>query len=320
MDPWGDSTSLTYDRQVLQVTGLGERLKEARKSKGYTLEDLQEITKIQKRYLAGIENEEYDSMPGSFYIRAFIKQYAEAVDLDADEMLALYKGSSAKQEEVEKEERQMSTPTLSRSQSRNSTRLNEVMPKIIVALFIIVIILALIFLWRHKASNEGDIPMSSDNPVHVEDKTQSKEDKEDRAKNNDEKNVGTNNDDEDKEDEDESDKQDESDQEEKQTLEHLETNGEDAMYKLENSDTFQLEIRTNGSSWIGVMDENQNEISPGARTMEADEKLELDVSNVEKVRIRVGRTGETEIYVNGELLEYASDAITQNIHIEFHKE
>ncbi|RKJ30729.1 helix-turn-helix domain-containing protein, partial [Butyricicoccus sp. 1XD8-22] len=34
---------------------LGTRLKEARLSKGYSLDDLQEITKIQKRYLVGIE-------------------------------------------------------------------------------------------------------------------------------------------------------------------------------------------------------------------------------------------------------------------------
>ena len=37
------------------MTELGTRLKEARLQKGYSLEDLQEITKIQKRYLVGIE-------------------------------------------------------------------------------------------------------------------------------------------------------------------------------------------------------------------------------------------------------------------------
>ncbi len=64
------------------MTGLGERLKEARTAKGYSLDDLQSITKIQKRYLSGIENEDYSMMPGAFYVRAFIKQYSEAVGLD----------------------------------------------------------------------------------------------------------------------------------------------------------------------------------------------------------------------------------------------
>ena len=68
---------------MLLLTELGNRLKEARLSKGYSLDDLQEITKIQKRYLVGIEEGNYSIMPGSFYVRAFIKQYAEAVGLDS---------------------------------------------------------------------------------------------------------------------------------------------------------------------------------------------------------------------------------------------
>ena len=76
------------------MTGLGDRLREARTAKGFSLDDLQSITKIQKRYLSGIENEDYSMMPGAFYVRAFIKQYAEAVGLNADDMLALYKDST----------------------------------------------------------------------------------------------------------------------------------------------------------------------------------------------------------------------------------
>ena len=74
------------------------------------MDDLQSITKIQKRYLSGIENEDYSMMPGAFYVRAFIKQYAEAVGLDPDEMLALYK-ESAIHEKFEEEAVTISTPT-----------------------------------------------------------------------------------------------------------------------------------------------------------------------------------------------------------------
>ena len=76
---------------MLLLTELGARLKEARLAKGYSLEDLQEITKIQKRYLVGIEEGNYSIMPGSFYVRAFIKQYAEAVGLDPEELLNQFK-------------------------------------------------------------------------------------------------------------------------------------------------------------------------------------------------------------------------------------
>ncbi|MFL6517543.1 MAG: helix-turn-helix domain-containing protein, partial [Bacillus sp. (in: firmicutes)] len=56
------------------MTELGNRLKEARLAKGLSLDDLQSMTKIQKRYLIGIEEGNYASMPGNFYVRAFIKQ------------------------------------------------------------------------------------------------------------------------------------------------------------------------------------------------------------------------------------------------------
>ena len=92
-------------------------------------------------------------------------------------------------------------------------------------------------------------------------------------------------------------------------------------YSLENADTFLLEIRTSGDSWIGVVDETRKEwMTPVARVMKADETVEFDVTETDFVRIRVGRTPNTQIYINGELLEYAFDAVTQNIIIEYGKE
>lgn len=67
---------------------VGEKLKEARQAKGYTLDDLQQITKIQKRYLVAIEEGNLDVLPGNFYARAFIKQYADTVGLNGDQLLS----------------------------------------------------------------------------------------------------------------------------------------------------------------------------------------------------------------------------------------
>ena len=73
------------------MTELGTILKEAREARGLSLDELQSITKIQKRYLLGIEEGNYSMMPGKFYVRAFIKQYAEAVGLEPDELFEQYK-------------------------------------------------------------------------------------------------------------------------------------------------------------------------------------------------------------------------------------
>ncbi|RXZ77900.1 helix-turn-helix domain-containing protein [Paenibacillaceae bacterium] len=72
------------------MTELGELLKQARNDKEMSLDDIQDMTKIRKRYLEAIEEGNYKVLPGSFYVRAFVKTYAETVGLDADEVLRLY--------------------------------------------------------------------------------------------------------------------------------------------------------------------------------------------------------------------------------------
>lgn len=73
------------------MSDLGQQLKEARLARGLSLDDVQEMTKIRKRYLEAIEAGDYKVLPGSFYVRAFIKTYAEAVGVDPDELLNEHK-------------------------------------------------------------------------------------------------------------------------------------------------------------------------------------------------------------------------------------
>lgn len=73
------------------MSELGQLLKKARLEKGLTLDYVQEATKIRKRYLEAIEEGDYKVLPGSFYVRAFIKTYAETVGLNPDELLQFYR-------------------------------------------------------------------------------------------------------------------------------------------------------------------------------------------------------------------------------------
>lgn len=290
------------------MTGLGERLKEARTAKGYSLDDLQSITKIQKRYLSGIENEDYSMMPGAFYVRAFIKQYSEAVGLDSDEMLSLYK-ESAMHEKLEEENAQI-TPPMTRSRGiKGNSRLNEVIPKIIVALFIVVIIVVIWTFFQKGASKDAGLDVESEQPITMDSNQPPAGNVDDGAS-------------EDKPDDEEAATEPDPEPEEEvkeQTLTYVNTNGEDSTYTLTDAEEFKLKIDTFGDTWIGVQNENKEELTPGARVMKDGETIELDVTETQFVRIRVAVTPYTDIYVNGEKLEYVSDRSTQNIFIEYEK-
>lgn len=70
---------------------LGPIFKEAREKQGKTLDDAVKETKIAKKYLIGIENENFDVFPGETYLIGFIRNYAQFLSLNPDEMIQRYK-------------------------------------------------------------------------------------------------------------------------------------------------------------------------------------------------------------------------------------
>lgn len=61
---------------------LGRSLREARERRGLTLEDAEHATRIRIRYLAALEDERFDLIPGEAYTKGFLRSYAEILGLD----------------------------------------------------------------------------------------------------------------------------------------------------------------------------------------------------------------------------------------------
>jgi len=305
------------------VAELGTRLKEARLSKGYSLDDLQEITKIQKRYLVGIEEGNYSIMPGSFYVRAFIKQYAEAVGLDAEEILETYKNELPSTPNDQVSQSMTNSPSRRKVTKGPSNKMMEAMPKIIVALFIIVIIVAIWVLWQSKNS-----PGTSEevNPTpEIEYDTNVKPIDSEKDKKEQENKDAQKNDKEDKSsteetptDEDDTDQTEEM----KQTISAgtVEADGATTSYTLTGTDTMKLKIEVSGPTFVGIRNQQQQEILTDTRVYNAGEVVEFDASTQNYVRIRLGNSTQAKIYINDELLTYAQQIVTQNIVINFNKE
>jgi cytoskeletal protein RodZ len=69
---------------------LGQQLRRARESRGVSLREISEQTRITMRHLEAIEADDYKHLPGGIFNRSFIKAYARYVGFDEARALDLY--------------------------------------------------------------------------------------------------------------------------------------------------------------------------------------------------------------------------------------
>src|SRR5215210_5943339 len=63
---------------------IGRFLEQARKERGLSLEEVEQATKIRKRYLTGLEREDFAMLPDAVYAQGFLKTYANYLGLDGE--------------------------------------------------------------------------------------------------------------------------------------------------------------------------------------------------------------------------------------------
>jgi cytoskeletal protein RodZ len=296
------------------VTELGKRLKEAREVKGYNLDDLQRITKIQKRYLIGIEEGNYDMMPGKFYVRAFIKQYCEAVGLQPEVIFEEYK------EEIPTTYEDEIPVSLSRVQTRkgvpaSSSKIFDVIPKLLIALFVIGALIALWVFVQHKVADDaGNADTANKEPVAVDqqDLPDEQETEKDNDKDNDKKqeedSAGTGKSEDEKKDKEET---------SEQSLEAVKTEGTRTTYELKNTDQFKLELAAKGDAWVALYNSKDEVLFEGM--LYDGDKKEFDLSSDQQAFIIIGNAANTDINVNGKLLEYKipTETVRQDVIIQY---
>ena len=86
---------------------VGQVLRDQRAKLDMTLNAAEALTQIKKMYIVALEHDDYYALPGDFYVKAYLKQYAERLDLDYDQLVTAYE----KNEPIEVDE----TPDLSES-------------------------------------------------------------------------------------------------------------------------------------------------------------------------------------------------------------
>jgi transcriptional regulator with XRE-family HTH domain len=73
----------------------GDILRQQRESKGITLEQAAADTRIREKFLGALETGDHHSLPGAVYTKGFLRNYAEYLDLNGADLVALYASERA---------------------------------------------------------------------------------------------------------------------------------------------------------------------------------------------------------------------------------
>ncbi|MEC1115088.1 RodZ domain-containing protein [Bacillus safensis] len=288
------------------MTELGKRLVEAREEKGMSLEDLQTVTKIQKRYLLAIEQGNYDIIPGKFYVRAFIKQYAEAVGLNPEQLFEEFRKDvpSTYNDEVSDK---LSNIKPQRELPKPASKVLELLPTILIIggiIVVIAIIYVIVQAVNHDSGQKNNqaAPQQSESKYEVsEGSSLAKDQKKKEKASSDDKEKSSK-------------KEDSSKDDETVSLKATNTEGSTTTYEVSGADEMELTISASQASWLRVRDESGKVLKMGE--LKDGESFKTDLSDLSQVDIRLGNASGIDIKVNDEKLKYELDpknTMTQNI-------
>lgn len=282
------------------MTELGQKLKEARGTKGLSIDQLHEITKIQKRHLVAIEEGNYDVLPGAFYARAFIKQYADAVGLNGEELLVEYQSTIPQSEKRDVPQVSTGQKTQETMQKSSSWPIADHMPKILVALLVIAVGVVIWFVFQALTGKDDEkVPNAQSEKIEVKKAENSPLDtKKDEVKAEEPKK--------------EEPKKEEPKKEEQpaqptgqQEVKVVGTTGKVSTLEIHNNKTLELEISAKGTSYVDVKDDAGNEILNA--TVQDGQTEKRDLSTTKEVRLNIGNATNVEVKLNGQVVAYPLD-------------
>lgn len=70
---------------------IGELLSRARHERGFTVEKLSGLTRIDTRFIKALEENNFSTLPSVTFARGFVRNLAKALDKDPEEMLAVFR-------------------------------------------------------------------------------------------------------------------------------------------------------------------------------------------------------------------------------------
>lgn len=295
------------------MSELGEHLKRAREEKQISLDEIQELTKIQKRYLQAIENGDFDKLPGAFYTKAFIKSYAEALGLNYEALIQEFghelPNSSQPAESLPP---RRSRPTII---SPARSKLTSILSGLLI-FFIVIGIFAIIWMVNIGSNDKNTIDDANgdkdEQNVVVEQNEHAISDDKNKAEPINQK------EDDEKDDENNEPVQDELEPVNRGNLEKVSVSGDTTNLTLSGTDEFQVKFTFHGDSWLKIHGgSGKSYVNKGFTN---GDEVTFDFRDEQRVRIRIGSTPSMKMFVNGEEVELNQQPVAQTVKIEFQKQ
>ncbi|MEI2340346.1 helix-turn-helix domain-containing protein [Priestia megaterium] len=307
---------------MLALTELGQRLRQERESKGLSLEDLQKLTKIQKRYLLGIEEGNYEVMPGKFYVRAFIKQYCEAIGLDTDAIFEEYKSDipSTQTEDMPQQLSRVRSRKEIPQHTKGVSKAYDYLPTVLVVAGVVVVG---IIIWviaqnivsdKNKEQANQEAPNSEVQQSNTQEETNETTAKNDNSKSEDEQSAADKKEQEKEKAEKEKAAKEKAEKEKKdsgkQEYKEVQKTGRSATYALSGTDAFNLEVTsTQADTWLDVKNGKGNAFF--SSILKKGETKEFDLTKETEARVNIGYSPGVELKVNGKAVDLPFDSSKQ---------
>ncbi|WP_229754528.1 helix-turn-helix domain-containing protein [Priestia megaterium] len=312
---------------MLALTELGQRLRQERESKGLSLEDLQKLTKIQKRYLLGIEEGNYEVMPGKFYVRAFIKQYCEAIGLDTDAIFEEYKSDipSTQTEDMPQQLSRVRSRKEIPQHTKGVSKAYDYLPTVLVVAGVVVVG---IIIWviaqnivsdKNKEQANQEAPNSEVQQSNTQEETNETTAKNDNSTSEDDQSAADKKEQEKEKAEKEKAAKEKAEKEKaekekkdsgKQEYKEVQKTGRSATYALSGTDAFNLEVTsTQADTWLDVKNGKGNAFF--SSILKKGETKKFDLTKETEARVNIGYSPGVELKVNGKAVDLPFDSSKQ---------
>jgi cytoskeletal protein RodZ len=146
---------------------LGQKFRAAREAKALTVDGIASETRINATYLRALESDDRSAFPGAFFYRAFIRQYAQILELEESSYQAELERSLADQEKMLQDlashlmGRKIDVPPLSTGSGWNTEETKRWLLRVAVLAFVLLACTGAYRLWERYQTGTTEPPAAS---------------------------------------------------------------------------------------------------------------------------------------------------------------